>query len=269
MQWLSAVPDAETARPGQRPSLLDLLIPFLGAFSGVLFVVYSVGGIVISRRLKTLGLPDESTVADLPRGNLAVAGLLELGTPLLIGLAAIVLLLVARRFGVPRLAGSDHRTLVLGMYIAFVLGAAAVAYLASSWADGVLVASAGLLPLAAASLDRVRDDVLAYAVLFAIVTVGTIVKYVNVWLPPSHLERVSLVFANGGSRDGYLVMTTSSSVYVAGRADACRVSGQISVFRRDDIVEMRVRRRVDVWPAKHRLTAHERQTCADGPAPEN
>jgi hypothetical protein len=44
---------------------------------------------------------------------------------------------------------------------------AAVAYLASSWADGVLVASAGLLPLAAASLDRFRDDVLAYAVLFA------------------------------------------------------------------------------------------------------
>ena len=176
----------------------------------------------------------------------------------MLGLIAIIVLAIAR--GLPR---DRRRNLGFWALLAIVLDCAAGAFVITGWNDGVLVLSAGLLPLAAARVSRLRYDILAYTLFFAIVTVGGVIKYVNVWLPPSHLERVTLTFDGRRSRDGYLIMATPSFVYLAPRKEPCQVNGQISVFRRADIVEMRLRRRVDVWPAKHRLTAHDRRDCRD------
>src|SRR3954452_18561907 len=84
------------AQSGTRTDTRRLVLELAGAAAGIVVFVALVGGGVISARLKSLGLPIDSTLAVLPRETVLIAGVRVLSGGLL---AALVLILVLWTIG--------------------------------------------------------------------------------------------------------------------------------------------------------------------------
>src|SRR3954468_3073647 len=84
-------PSAEVA---PRTDTRRLVLELAGAAAGIVVFVALVGGGVISARLKSLGLPIDSTLAVLPRETVLIAGVRVLSGGLLAALVVILVLWV-------------------------------------------------------------------------------------------------------------------------------------------------------------------------------
>lgn len=266
--------------PRQRTSeRLSQAFELAGAVAGVAFLIYFVGGLVTWQRLRTLGLAEEASVAALPREGLLVAGLLALKFPLILGLGALVFYLVLdavwrseRRGAVTRKRWSERWRQVAKAAPFALIGLLIVAVIVAGLYAGrgalALAAVAGALAIAAgwATSRGRRPAFVAYGVFFAVALTGGIVEYADIKRVPTHVEPAA-VFLDGVKDpvQGYFLAESSSFVYVATplTGHPCQVSPLIRAFRRQDIAEIRLAHRIDVWPPTRAPVGDDLEKCSN------
>jgi hypothetical protein len=250
-----------------------------GAVAGVAFLIYFIGGLVTWQRLRTLGLAEEASVAALPREGLLVAGLLALKSPLILGLFALLFYLgLGAIWRFERTGAVSRKHWSARQVTAFKAGPFALIGLMVVWViaaglyagrhAAVLAAVAGALTIAAAwvSSHIGRAGLLAYGLFIAVVLMGGIVEYLDIKRVPTHVEPAA-VFLDGAKDPvpGYFIAESSSFVYLATpwEGHPCQVTHLIRAFRRQDIAEIRLAPRINVWPQTHAPKGDDLEKCSD------
>jgi len=237
------------------------------------FLVYLVGGLVTWQRFRTLGLAEEASVAALPREGLLVAGLLALKSPLILGLLVLLFYVGLHELGRAERKGAEAKNMRkaknarLGSValVGVLIVAAIVAGLYAGGNSMAILAVGGAVAIvtARASSHADRRGLVAYGIFIAVAASGGIVEYAAIKRPPTHLEPAA-VFLNGMAEPvpGYFIAESSSFVYLAApRLPHCRVGRLIRAFRRQDIAELRLAPRIDVWRSEHQLNQKQLKTC--------
>jgi hypothetical protein len=254
--------------PPEKPSeRLRQAFELAGAVAGVVFLVYLVGGLVTWQRFRTLGLADEASVAALPREGLLVAGLLALKSPLILGLLVLIFYVCLDEvWNVERKAAGNEKTRTArlgGVALIVVLIAAVIATrLYAGSGSMAIVAVGGAVAIAAARASS-RRGIVAYGIFIAVAVTGAVGEDLAIRAPPTHLEPAA-VFLDGMVEPvpGYFIAESSSFVYLAAPPLArCRVGHLVRAFRRQDIAELRLAPRIDVWPSDRTPKGKDLERC--------
>jgi hypothetical protein len=268
-------------RDPSKPDLVERALQLAGAVAGGVFFFYLIGGVVTWRRFHTLGLADEASVAALPRSGLLVSGLLAMRHPIVLALITWLLYRVlawrkmlrvstqpAVRRAWWRSAGGElaKRRRRIEVALAVVLVVLLVTGLLGAWDDVFLISIATLLAIGASELSvRGRTERSAVIGLGLVLSVGIAagaVQYFHLARPPTHLEPVAL-FLDGRQKPaiGYLIADASGFVYVAPRLGPCQVKREVDAYRRQDVGEIHLGRRIKVWPADQAPQGKDLDEC--------
>src|SRR5215218_997255 len=189
----------EPARAEGGTDTRRLVLELAGAAAGIVVFVALVGGGVISARLKSLGLPIDSTLAVLPRETILIAGVRVLSGGLIAALVVILVLWVLgggaplalpRPGGLLRPAVLYGIVLVLGVVplLAFTLGSGVTTGMALASVAAALVA-AGVLALVVVRSTTFGQ--LSVGIFVVVATLGGVLAFARAWNQP-----IALAFAD-------------------------------------------------------------------------
>src|SRR3954453_9252726 len=228
----------EPARAEGGTDTRRLVLELAGAAAGIVVFVALVGGGVISARLKSLGLPIDSTLAVLPRETVLIAGVRVLSGGLVAALVVMLVLWVLR-----------GRLRSVALY-AVVLGLGVVPLLAFTLASGVTTGmafasvAAALLAAGALVLVVVRSPTfgqLSVGIFVVVATLGGVLAFARAWDQPIALDFADVQLRDGGRTNGFL-LGESASVLVLAPDVLYRTIGRTVAIPRSEVIDLRLSR---------------------------
>jgi hypothetical protein len=237
----------------------QVLIALAGAATGIVIVVYLIGGVVVWERLHALRLSANQAVAPLPRNLLLINGVRALAWPVVLALTAAGLVtLIARLFrsAVPGVFAASAVLLV-----ACVAGVVVLAVL-WTWQSAVFLGTLGfVVVLAITAADRKGFAIgrVALGAAMAVAAVIVVVEVIDIATLPVRLEYATVRFTDEAATrgmegregmGGIYIGATSDAVYLAPLAPTCNkyLAGRIVALPQRDIAELDVYRSMDVRP---------------------
>jgi hypothetical protein len=151
--------------------------------------------------------------------------------------------------------------------VAAAVGLVALAASLQAWDDVLLIAvvaafAAGAARLALSNWGNDRRTLIGYGLLLAIGCAAAAVQYFHLARPPTHLEPAVLIVDHHAKPVvGYFIADTSDFVYVAPRVSPCQVGHVVTAYRRADIAEIQLSRRINVWPGSKGPSPAELEKC--------
>jgi len=228
----------EPARAERGTDTRRLVLELAGAAAGILVFVALVGGGVISARLKSLGLPIDSTLAVLPRETVLIAGVRVLSGGLVAALVVMLVLWVLRG----RLRSVALYAVVLGLgvvpLLAFTLASGVTTGMAFASVAAALVA-AGVLVLVVVRSPTFGQ--LSVGIFVVVATLGGALAFARAWDQPIALDFADVQLRDGGRTNGFL-LGESSSVLVLAPDVLDRTIGRTVAIPRNEVIDLRLSR---------------------------
>jgi hypothetical protein len=225
-----------------------LVLELAGAAAGIVIFVSLVGGVVISARLRSLGLPIDSTLAVLPRESVLIAGVRALSGGLLAALVVISVLWVLDRSGVSlrrddaprrpslREAGVLALAVVPLLVITLDYGVTTTMAIVSVAAAGVAAAVALLILRRSRSFGQ-----LSVRLLVVVAALGGVLAFARVYDQPIALDFATVQLKDGGRTNGFLLGQSSAAIVLA--PDVLkRTIGRTVAIPRDEVVNLQLSR---------------------------
>lgn len=176
-----------------------------------------VGGLAFAARLYALDVPVDASVALLPIGALLVSGLRALAIGLIASGFVLGIVLFAFRRGTPD--GNGRWAIAVSAAVAIVAVSAwpfltePLSGKQEAVATGGMLAAIALLGWIAAKVTVRR--VAAYALPVLVLAYATVVDLAREFLPPTHLDYVTVRMKSGDVTDGFYLASDGDSVYLA------------------------------------------------------
>jgi hypothetical protein len=221
-----------------------LLFELAGAAAGILAYVSLAGSAIVSARLHALGLSFDSTLAVLPREQVAAAGVRTLSLGLAAGLAVALALWIWGRVRVI----DDESAVADRPGVAVLTGLSILPLLAYTLRDdppfrmvALIVVATGLaLTILVLVVRRPGGFGRLRWKLFALVAVySAVLSFARAYSPPVDLAYADVQLRDGGRTSGYLLGQTSDSLVLAPDVLG-RTIGRTVVLQRGDVVTLQI-----------------------------
>ncbi len=223
----------------------DLVFQIAGAAAGIAVFVSLAGGAVTAARLHALGLPSDSTLAELPREQILVAGVRVLSGALFAGLLVAGVLWLLDQTQILKGGSTDDLWSLLGVPV-LALAPLLFYTVLQPLTTAMLVVVVLATMIATAVLVLVMSRPSGFGPLgwgfFAVVAVfGGILAFARAYSPPVKLDFADVQFEDGGRTSGFL-LGQSSNVVVLAPEVRNKTIGRTVAIERDQVVDLRISR---------------------------